>query len=69
MAYYTLLTLDNGKWNIQFGSKDLPDVEFEREEYIYGSLKYRRKELKIIKTKTDNQSEIDVELAKLNSSI
>ena len=77
MAYYTLVSKREtivcgvfglSQYGIEFGDYDLETVKQELNDMVYcGDVK--RKNCKIIKTKTARQSEIDVELAKLNSSI
>jgi hypothetical protein len=79
MTYYTLIALDDSihdenenqtpTWVIEFGSKDREEVQ---EEKLYLSLSDKCEwysKLKIIKTKTDRQSEIHKAVKKLNEAL
>lgn len=54
--YNVLITKDDGKWSIQFGSWDRDDVTFE---YQHEFRDYKRKDKKIFTLDTDEQKEID----------
>ena len=61
MAYYTLLTYENGTWSPQFGDYDRETVSLERRDC------YSADETKILKTRTARQSEINSAIAALNA--
>lgn len=70
MAYYTLVLnegdhIADAPWGIAFGDKDKEVVEAERDDYLDRG--FKRKELKIIKTATSRQKEIDAAVAALNA--
>lgn len=67
MAYYTLVTRETrtSSWTIQFGDHDKDTVVWERadtyqRDHLMGNMK-------IIKTKSARQSEIDKAIAELNA--
>lgn len=63
MAYFTLALCEDGQWSPQFGDFDKECVEAEREEYRRD---YPAKALKIIKTKTARQADVNAAIASLN---
>jgi hypothetical protein len=82
MTYYTLIGLETeevvnkvtGKtdkpikrWVIEFGSHDKEEVDYEKESLNFTDGSYKK--LKIIKTKTDLQSEINKAVKKLNEAL
>lgn len=68
MAYYILLTRENASshWSIQFGDKDRECVTEEVKEY---RREHKASDIKIIKTKTMRQSEINAKVAELNNKV
>lgn len=69
MAYYhTLITREDGIWSPQFGDYDREVVAYEMDDFTeYQG--YARQDVKIIRTKTDAQSEIDALIADLNVGV
>lgn len=66
MAYHTLLARhDDGQWGIEFGDKDLETVRFELDDYRDHG--HKRKDLKIVKTRSSRMVEINAIVDKLNS--
>lgn len=71
MAYYTLAILQGSTWSQEFGDFDKETVEYELEDYLQQynidtNTFYKKKELKIIKTK-GTQKAIEAAIQKLNS--
>jgi len=66
MAYYTLLIREASfdPWEIAFGDYEKECVQGELEDYRDHD--YKAKNLRIVKTRTARQSEIDTILRKLN---
>ena len=63
MTYYTIVTLDNGKWSPQWGTFDKKEAQEERATMFTD---YRRADVKIIAT-DDNQAAINAGVAALNT--
>ncbi len=66
MAYHTLVVKEQGTWAIHFGDKNREVVKQELEDLCDGFDGPKKKDCKIITTKTMRQSEIDQAVAKLN---
>lgn len=66
MAYFTLLSRANktSRWQIEFGDHDEVVVTEERADTY--ARDFAMSNIKIIKTKTSRQSEIDAKVAALN---
>lgn len=66
MSYFTLLSRTNktSRWAIEFGDHDKECVQSELEDHVDHDVK--KSNLKIISTKTQRQSEIDLAVAMLN---
>lgn len=62
MKYHTLLTMENGRWYIQFGDYDKDVVKQEKEDDYSGF------KTKIITT-GDSQEAIDKKVAELNAAL
>jgi hypothetical protein len=62
--YFTLCTLDEGRWSPQFGDYQRSLVEAEAEDY---RREYRRHDLKIIVTGA-RQADIDSAVSALNGA-
>lgn len=69
MAYYhTLVTREDGIWEAAFGDYDREVVAYEMDDFTeYQG--YARQDVKIIRTKTDAQSEIDLVIADMNAGV
>lgn len=67
MAYFTLLTRfdDRRTWGIEFGDHDRGTVQTERD--YYRDQGHKAADLKIVKTRTARQREIDAAVAALNA--
>ena len=63
MTYYTIVTLDNGKWSPQWGTFDEEEAQEERALF---NAEYRRANVKIIAT-DDSQAAIDRAVSHLNT--
>ena len=71
-TYYTLAESTNGRWAVAFGDYDVRTVMAERDDMLDAditglSFKRRAQRLKIIKTTTSDQPEIDAAIARLNA--
>ena len=64
-TYYTLAESVDGRWAVAFGDYDKQTVMDERADYIDSGMTGRS--LKIIKTATSDQPEIDAAIARLNA--
>lgn len=70
MSYYTVAVRTNGKFGIEFGAYSKQDCENEVEDMLDGFsyLGVKRKDIKIIRTNTARQSEINEAIKLLNAN-
>jgi len=64
-SYFTLVVRENDLWQPQFGDLDRETVEAEADDYFdHGT---GRKDMKIVRTKSVRQEDLNAAVAKLNA--